>query len=95
MKVISDFLEKSSIHGFFFIGDSQHALIRFFWIVTVLAGFVGSFILIQISVSGWSDNQVSTTVETIPISGVTIPRLTVCPPKVQGIRYQIYLIPKK
>ena len=82
MKVIKDFLETSSIHGFFFVGDSKHPLIRFFWIATVIAGFVGSYIMISISVRSWSDNQVSTTVQTLPISGVTIPRVTVCPPKV-------------
>ena len=81
MKVVKDFLENSSIHGFFFVGDSKHPLIRFFWIATVIAGFVGSYIMISISVGSWTDNQVSTTVQTLPISGVTIPRVTVCPPK--------------
>ena len=82
MKVMSEFLETSSIHGFFFVGDSKHPLIRFFWIVTVLAGIVGSYIMINISVVGWSDNQVSTTIQTLPISDVSIPKITVCPPKV-------------
>ena len=82
MKVIKDYLETSSIHGFFFVGDSKHPLIRFFWIATVIAGFVGSYIMISISVRSWTDNQVSTTVQTLPISGVTIPKVTVCPPKV-------------
>ena len=82
MKVIKDFLETSSIHGLFFVGDSKHPLIRCFWIATVIAGLVGSYIMISISVRSWRDNQVSTSLQTLPISGVTIPRVTVCPPKV-------------
>ena len=47
----------------------------------VVAGFTGAGVLIYQSCQDWKDNPVSTTIETLPITEITLPKVTVCPPK--------------
>ena len=37
--------------------------------------------LIKVSFDSWSESPVKTTIETLPISEIKFPRVTVCPPK--------------
>ena len=46
-----------------------------------VAGFSGAGILIQQSFSSWADSPVSTTIETLPITDLDFPNVTVCPPR--------------
>ena len=85
MHVVKEYLESSSIHGLYFINSSKHQLVKFFWICIVITGFCGALVMIDRSVISWNTNQVSTTIETMPIEKVTIPLITVCPPKVTTI----------
>ena len=77
---VKEFLESSTIHGLSYIAGNR-GLVRLFWICVVIAGFTGSFILIHQSYTGWEESPISTTIETLPISDIDFPNVTVCPPK--------------
>ena len=80
MDVVKEFLESSTIHGLSYIADNRQ-LVRLLWICVVIAGFTGSFILIFQSFSSWADSPITTTIETLPISELEFPNVTVCPPR--------------
>ena len=47
----------------------------------VFIGFsVASFLIYQ-SFQSWEESPVKTTIETLPIAKITLPKVTVCPPK--------------
>ena len=79
-KLLSEFLETSTIHGLFHISTTTRQL-RLLWICVVIAGFIGAAWLINESFESWAEQPVSTTVETFPIKDVQFPKVTVCPPK--------------
>ena len=80
MEGVRAFLDSSTIHGLSYISNTRR-LIRLFWILIVIAGFTGAGVLIYQSFEDWSDNPVTTTIETLPIKDATFPKITVCPPK--------------
>ena len=80
MEYLNTFFESSTIHGVSYLASTRK-LHRLFWIFVVFAGFSGAGYLIQQSFQVWQDNPITTTIETRPISEVTFPLITVCPPK--------------
>ena len=80
MVVLKDFLENSTIHGLVYISTTK-GLSRLFWALVVFTGFSGAGILIYQSFQSWAESPISTTIETLPISEITFPKVTVCPPK--------------
>ena len=46
-----------------------------------MTGFVGASLLIRESFASWSESPVKTTIETLPISEIKLPKVTVCPPR--------------
>ena len=80
MEGVRTFFESSTIHGLGYISTTRR-LVRLCWIVIVIAGFTGAGILIYRSFQDWSDNPITTTIETKPIAELTFPKLIVCPPK--------------
>ena len=80
MEVIKEFLESSTIHGLVYISTARHP-VRILWLFVIIAGFTGSGVLIQQSFSSWADSPVSTTIETLPITDLVFPNVTVCPPR--------------
>ena len=54
---------------------------RLLWIFIVLAGFTTSVVIIYHSFKAWEESPVTTTIETLPITEITLPNVTVCPPK--------------
>ena len=80
MVEFKSFLETSTIHGISYIASTRK-FARLFWLAIVIAGFVGASILIQESFASWSKSPISTTIETLPISEIRFPKVTVCPPK--------------
>ena len=52
-----------------------------FWIFVVVAGFTGAAVFINQSFSRWADSPITTTIETLPISRLEFPNVTVCPPR--------------
>ena len=77
---IKDFLESSSIHGLVYWSTTR-SLNKLFWILVVITGFSGAGYFIQQSFQGWKESPIKTTVETLPISEVSFPKITVCPPE--------------
>ena len=90
------FLETTSIHGLGYISTTRKWS-RLFWILVVIAGFTGAVILIYESFHSWTKNPVITTIETLPIADLTLPRITVCPPKntFTDLNYDLYMTEKK
>ena len=80
MDGVTTFLESSTMHGLGYIPRTRKYA-RLFWILTVLAGFSTAGYLIQQSFQSWAESPVKTTVETLPISEITFPKITVCPPR--------------
>ena len=80
MEGIRTFLESSTIHGLSYISTTQKYA-RLFWTLVVISGFTVAFLIIEESFISWSESPVKTTLETLPISELTFPKVTVCPPK--------------
>ena len=80
MEHLKDFLDASTIHGLAWISSTRR-LFRLFWILIVIAGFSVAGYLIYESFYNWKQSPISTTVETVSISKITFPNVTVCPPK--------------
>ena len=80
MDNIKNFLESTTIHGLNYISTTRK-LVRLFWIIVVIGGFTGAGILIHTAFQSWADSPVKTTEETLPITDIIFPKVTVCPPK--------------
>ena len=80
MEHLKTFLESSTIHGLQYISTGKK-YIRIFWILVVIAGFFGSGVLIYNSFQSWEQSPVKTTIETLEITKLVYPKVTVCPPK--------------
>ena len=80
MEGVRTFLESSTIHGLTYISTTQKYA-RLFWILVVITGFSGAGYLIKEAFDSWSESPIKTNVETMPISEMRLPKVTVCPPK--------------
>ena len=80
MENIKSFLETSTIHGLSYISTTGK-YIRLFWIFVVITGFSGAGFLIYQSFQSWEESPVKTTIETLPVEEIALPKVTVCPPK--------------
>ena len=80
MDGIKDFLESSTIHGVTYVSTTRK-YVRIFWIFVVISGFSTAGYLINQSFKSWNESPISTIVETRPITELTFPKVTVCPPK--------------
>ena len=80
MEGVKEFLESSTIHGLVYISTTRR-LVRLLWLSVVIGGFIGAGVLIQESFSSWATSPVSTTIQTLPISDLDFPNVTVCPPR--------------
>ena len=80
MEGVTTFLESSTIHGLTYISTTRKYA-RLFWILVVITGFIGACLLIKESFESWSESPVKTTIETLPIAKIKLPKVTVCPPK--------------
>ena len=80
MEYFKTFLDSSTIHGLNYISSSRRWS-RLFWIFVVIGGFSSAAYLIYESFANWKQSPISTTIETLPISQITFPNVTVCPPK--------------
>ena len=80
MEQIRIFLESSTVHGLNYISTTRKYA-RAFWILVVLCGFTGGGYLIHTSFQSWAESPIRTTDETLPISEIKFPKVTVCPPK--------------
>ena len=79
MKSLSGFLEISTIHGLYHIASNK-GVQKLFWVFVVTIGFSGSSVMIYQAWDSWAKSPVVTTLETLPISELEFPNVTVCPP---------------
>ena len=84
MEHFNTFLNSSTIHGLHFISKTKK-FGKLFWITVVISGFTAASVLIYESFHNWDLSPVSTTLETVPISEIPFPNVTVCPPKKSGL----------
>ena len=80
MENVRTFFESSTIHGLRYIATTR-SHVRTLWILAVIGGFTGAACLIFASFQAWAESPVKTTIETHPITEITFPKMTVCPPK--------------
>ena len=80
MEDIKCFLESSTIHGLTRISSSRK-YVGLFWIIVVFSGFIVAGVLIYNSFKSWDESPFKTTIESMPITKITFPKVTVCPPK--------------
>ena len=80
MEGVRTFLESSTIHGLTYISSTRR-FIRVFWTLIVIAGFTLAGVLIYQSFDDWEENPITSTIETLPITEITFPKVTVCPPR--------------
>ena len=80
MDHVKEFLDTSTIHGLSWISGTRKWS-RYSWILIVIGGFSGAGYLIYTSFHNWEQSPISTTIETMPISQIKFPNVTVCPPR--------------
>ena len=96
MKGLKNYLESSTVHGLAYIGQTRN-FAKIFWILVVISGFTGAGVMIHQSFANWQESPVMTTVETLPISEVTFPKVIVCPPenKITNLNYDLVIAENK
>ena len=80
MEGVRDFLESSTIHGLVYISTTKR-LVKLLWFIVVISGFTVAGTIIYQSFQDWSENPITTTIDTRPATELTFPKVTVCPPK--------------
>ena len=80
MENLTTYLESSTIHGLAHIATGRK-YVKLLWILVVIGGFTGAGVMIYKSFKSWDETPVKTTIETQPITEITFPKVTVCPPK--------------
>ena len=80
MEIVKEYLSNATIHGLSHIASTKGlAQTVWFCVVSVCVAYAG--ISIGQSFESWSKNKITTTIETLPITEVPFPKVTVCPPK--------------
>ena len=80
-RVFTDFLDNSTIHGLQYISMEKKFLIKMIWAALVSVSFYVATTLIRDSIIAWDESPISTNIETLPISEVMFPKVTICPPE--------------
>ena len=93
MDFIKSFLENSTIHGLSYISTTRKYS-RVIWIFIVILAFSFAGVMINLSFNNWADNPIKTTIKTQPITKLTLPKVTVCPPKntFTNLNYDLMLL---
>ena len=96
MEHVKELLDTSTIHGFSWISSTKR-FAKFFWILVVIGGFTGAGYLIHTSFDDWAQSPITTTIETLSITRITFPNITICPPKTLSLNlnYDILQSEKK
>ena len=96
-RVFIDFLDNSTIHGLQYISMEKKLLIKMIWTVLVSVSFYIAITLIRDSIIAWDESPISTNIETLPISEVMFPKVTICPPEGSntGLNYDIMMAQNK
>ena len=80
METVTAYLESGSINGLNHIAATKKWA-KLFWILVVNGGFIiSTFLIVEMYIS-WGDNPIRTNIDTLPMSKIRFPKVTVCPPK--------------
>ena len=92
MEGIRTFLESSTIHGLSYISTTRRYA-RLLWMCILIMGFSGAGYMIQEAFQNWAANPETTNIKTLPLSEITLPKMTVCPPKntFTDLNYDLWL----
>ena len=92
MEGVRTFLESSTIHGLSYISTTRRYA-RLLWMCIVIMGFSGAGYMIQEAFQNWAANPETTNIKTLPLSEITLPKMTVCPPKntFTDLNYDLWL----
>ena len=90
MEEVKNFLRVSTIHGLFHV-NTEKTWGKIFWIFVVFGGFTWAGYMIHTSIQSWYETPISTTIESLPISEIKLPNITICPPKdsILNLNYDI------
>ena len=80
MDIVTTYLESGSINGLNHIAATKKWE-KLFWLLVVNGGFVISGFLIVEMYMAWGDDPIRTDVDTLSMSEVMLPKVTVCPPR--------------
>ena len=64
-----------------FTGKLSQLSYKLSYKLSLFTGLLGSFYLINQSFQSWAESPIRTTIKTRPITDLTFPKVTVCPPK--------------
>ena len=81
MESAREFMNKSTIHGLNHIASSKSPVLKGAWSILVLASFSYAALIINSSFISWKESPVVTSSQTLHISNVKFPKITVCPPE--------------
>ena len=80
METVTAYLESGSINGLNHIAATKKWA-KLFWILVVNGAFIiSTFLIIEMYIE-WGDNPIRTNIDTLPMSKIRFPKVTVCPPK--------------
>ena len=77
MEGVQEFLESSTIHGLAYISTSRNSLIKLFWMVIIISGFLTAGLLINNAFLDWEKSPIESSIEKFPISEVYFPKIVV------------------
>ena len=80
METVTTYLESGSINGLNHVAATKNWA-KLFWILVVNGAFIiSTFLIIEMYIE-WGDNPIRTNIDTLPMSKIRFPKVTVCPPK--------------
>ena len=79
LKYLNDFFAATTIHGFSYISHEQTRSTRIIWTAIVLVASGGASFLLYQTVDGFSENFVSTTIQTRGVRNFPFPAVTFYP----------------
>ena len=91
-EIFNEFLQSSTIHGLYYISKTEK-FIRVIWSFVIISGFTFAGFLIHEAFQSWEECPIKTTLETLPISKIKFPKVSVCPPAntVTNLNYDLMM----
>ena len=81
MNLVQDFLETSTIHGLNYISSAKSVAAKATWVTIICVSFGVAIFMINNAYTEWEESPIATTMQTLPISQLVFPSVTVCPPR--------------
>ena len=91
-EIFNEFLQSSTIHGLYYVSKTEK-FIRVIWSFVIISGFTVAGFLIHEAFQSWEECPIKTTLETLPISKIKFPKVSVCPPAntVTNLNYDLMM----